>query len=574
MRGSPDQMLKCSGGALVFCVLLSSCGGPRPSHFGNSGKLDRERETANDRAIVGKDWFNLSPQNDGQEGESINAVYKKLGTRVKDLAPRVVAVIDSGVDITHEDLKDHIWTNLGETGIDASGKDKASNGVDDDNNGYIDDIHGWNFIGGYDANGKPVHIDAETLEKTRILKKLQTIVESGFTLSEEDQKLFETVKTQVQNEIEEDREGLSTLNPALADIESAYPTVAPLLGNKPIDSVTRKDVESVTSQDKQVIEARDKIINAFDSSGLKDVARIKRFIKIYNDGINYNLNVDYDPRSQIVGDNPDDFTDVHYGNNDVSGVDNDHGTHVAGIIAADRNNALGIKGVSNSAQIMSIRTIPNGDERDKDVSLAIRYAADNGANIINMSFGKEFSPNRREVEEAIDYAVSKGVLLVHAAGNDAKDTTLLVDSNFPTPQKIATSEGKVAAWLEVGASSAIKGPDLPAVFSNYGDKSVDIFAPGFQVESSVPGNQYAVFSGTSMASPALAGAAALVWSVKPDMNANEVRELLLKAGRTYEGLVVNRPRNDDILIPILFSKLSITGKIADALNAVNDLLGL
>lgn len=252
-------------------------------------------------------------------------------------------------------------------------------------------------------------------------------------------------------------------------------------------------------------------------------------------------------------------------------MDADHGTHVAGMIAAERGNGIGIKGVANSAQIMCLRAVPNGDERDKDVALAIRYAADNGAHIINMSFGKQYSPNRAQVQEAIEYAEAKGVLLVHAAGNDGKNTTTVINDNFPTPNRLA-GEPRIAAWVEVGAASSQRGPNLPAIFSNYGKESVDIFAQGVRVESAIPGNQYAIFSGTSMASPAFAGAAALIWSMKPDLTALEVKELLLENGRTYDGLMVNTPSEGEPLPQSLFAELSITGKMADALKAMLALL--
>ncbi|MEZ4816031.1 MAG: S8 family serine peptidase [Bdellovibrionota bacterium] len=523
--------------------------------------------------IVRQDWFNLDPELDGIEGLGANRIYNEIlvNGREKDLAPIIVAVIDSGVDINHEDLKNKIWTNPGETGLDAAGKDKASNGIDDDNNGYVDDIHGWNYIGGYDAEGKPVSIGPETLEKTRIYKKLQDKLDSGLALTEEEQALYDKTKKEVTEEKAAAVEELAVLNPALAEIEEAYPAVAALLGDKPVEALTRDEVAALESNDSTVNAAKDKIVAALDRTGFTSVARLMRFIELDNESVEYYYNPDFNPRAQIVGDNPDDFSDVGYGNNDVMGVDADHGTHVSGMIAAERGNGIGIDGVANSALIMSLRAVPNGDERDKDVALAIRYAADNGAQVINMSFGKQYSPNRAEVQEAIEYAEAKGLLLVHAAGNDGKNTTEILNDNFPTPNKIG-DEGRVNSWVEVGAASSKKDANLPAVFSNFGNESVDIFAQGVRVESTIPGNQYAIFSGTSMASPAFAGAAALIWSMKPDLTAAEVKELLLENGRTYDGLMVNIPSETGPIGQTLFANLSITGKVANALSTMLALL--
>jgi cell wall-associated protease len=559
---------------LVLGVVLGSCGRAPRSDLVSQNKLKSARETLNSSTVLGEDWFNLNPEEDFREGESINRLYRELERDLKirgqKLTPVTVAVIDSGVDITHEDLKNNLWINQGEIGIDANGHDKDTNGIDDDGDGYVDDVHGWNFIGGYDQNGKAVHVGAETLEKTRILRKLQVRKDSGEFLSIEEESLYQKFKNEIESERRQAQSDLDIFKPALQDITQNYKIIESIV-QKPIDLLTRVDVLNLVSEDAKIINARDQIISNFDALGFPSVAKIKQFIEINQDALNFSLNVDYNPRAEIVKDNPDDFADTHYGNNDVSGIENDHGTHVAGIIAAQRSNDLGIKGVASHARIMALRAIPNGDERDKDVALAIRYAADKGARIINMSFGKEYSPDRSKVQEAIEYATQKGVLLIHAAGNESKDLSLSTNTNFPTPIKLNKLE-KIQPWIEVGASSSSKGPSLPAVFSNYGKDTVDIFAPGVKIESCVPGNKYAVFSGTSMASPALAGVAALLWSIKPELTALEVRNLILKKGRSYEDLLVKKPSQSGPLMQVLFSELSITGKIADAFESYRELI--
>ncbi len=556
---------------LVLGFCLGSCG-RAPKNDGSINKLKAARETLNTYTVLGEDWFNLNPEEDFREGESINRLYRELSSfkPLHALTPITVAVIDSGVDISHEDLKNNLWKNAGELGLDENGHDKATNGIDDDNNGYIDDVYGWNFIGGYDLSGKPVHISAETLEKTRLLRKFTQKLNAGEKLSEEENLLYTNLKSEIENERTQAQEDLNSLNSGLLDIEKNYPPLE-VYFKKSVELLTRADLVSLESTNEEILKARDKILSIFDGLGFPSVFKIKQFIEINQDTLNYSLNVDFDPRSSIVKDNPDDFNDINYGNNDVSGVENDHGTHVAGIIAAQRSNDIGIKGVASHARIMSLRAIPNGDERDKDIALSIRYAANMGARIINMSFGKQYSPDREMVQQAIEYAEQKGVLFIHAAGNEAKNLDLYKNQNFPTPLKIKNSE-KISAWIEVGASSGTKGLSLPAIFSNYGQTSVDIFAPGVKIESCVPGNKYAVFSGTSMASPALAGVAALLWSIKPELTALEVRDLILNKGRSYEDLVVKKPSQIGPLAQVLFSELSITGKIVDAFESFKELI--
>jgi subtilisin family serine protease len=289
-------------------------------------------------------------------------------------------------------------------------------------------------------------------------------------------------------------------------------------------------------------------------------ARLNRILDTYGDQLQYYYNEDFNPRT-IVGDNYTDVSQRNYGNNDVVGPDSSHGTHVAGIIAAVRDNNLGMKGVATNVKIMAIRVVPNGDERDKDVANGIRYAVDNGAKIINMSFGKAYSPFKKVVDEAVKYAEAKGVLLVHAAGNSNQNND--TEANFPN-RYAKSGQTEFTNWLEIGASGFEKGLNLPADFSNYGKKSVDLFAPGVDILSTTPDNSYDTYSGTSMASPAAAGVAALVMSYESQLNAQDLRSLLLDTSRRYPKLMVNLPGTET---PVLFSSLSRTGTIIDVFEA-------
>jgi subtilisin family serine protease len=418
-------------------------------------------------------WYN-------QEGQGMftEKAYKYL--RKKESKTVVVGVIDSGVDIEHEDLKGKIWVNAGEI---------AGNGIDDDNNGYIDDVHGWNFLG----NAKGEHVNDARLEKTRILAQLM--------------KKYDGV-----NVSDADIEGLSL-----------YLDV-------------KQSVQADRAQFEQYMGMLDKL-----PQGAQDYI---------NSQMNYNLNVDFDDRS-LIGDDPDDFSDVIYRNSDVEGPDALHGTHVSGIIGAVRGNELGGDGVAENVKIMVLRAVPNGDEFDKDIALAVRYAVDNGAEVINMSFGKAYSPHQKEVYEAFKYADEKGVLLIHAAGNDAKDID--IEPNYPTSM-YSFQAAPLDHFVTIGASTKDKGEALVASFSNYGALGVDIFAPGFEIYNTVPQSEYMNLQGTSMAAPMVAGAAAMLKSYFPKLSMNEIKDAMYSTAVKY-------PKVDG------FSDKSVTGGVVNIYKA-------
>jgi subtilisin family serine protease len=372
----------------------------------------------------------------------------------------IVGVIDSGVDIEHEDLKGQIWTNTEEI---------PDNGIDDDNNGYVDDVHGWNFLGNADGE----HVDAARLEMTRILAKLQD--------------KYEGIDP---NSIQQDEEYKLYLQ-------------------------VKEDVAASRAQWEQYMEMLDQLPPDYQD-----------YIKSQMD---FNLNVDFDDRA-LIGDDPDDFSDVNYGNNDVEGPDALHGTHVSGIIGALRGNGLGGDGVAENVKIMVLRAVPNGDEFDKDIALAVRYAVDNGAMVINMSFGKAYSPHQKEVYEAFKYADSKGVLLIHAAGNDAKDID--VEPNYPTSMYSFQTE-PLDHFVTIGASTKNKGAEIVASFSNFGAKGVDVFAPGLAIYNTVPQSEYKDLQGTSMAAPMVAGAAAMLKSYFPKLSMKEIKEVMYSTSVKY-----------------------------------------
>ncbi|MCB9252141.1 MAG: S8 family serine peptidase [Flavobacteriales bacterium] len=467
-----------------------------------------------------ENWFNLDKKNDQIFGVSTEKSYNEI-LKDKTSVQVIVAILDSGVDENHEDLKNVMWVNKGEI---------AGNGIDDDKNGYVDDVYGWNFIGGKDGK----NIDKDSYELTRLYKREKEKFDNmdEASMSPEVKKQYEAylkLKVEYLQKYIEAKTMFDVYSKSLARFES----IEKRIGKG--DDIGIEDLKNFKSDEEKDNELAKKIAT-YISSGIsyKDLKeQLKGAYDHFDDQANYAYSLDFDPRG-IVGDDYSNENERYYGNNDVTGPDASHGTHVAGIVAAQRDNALGVKGVANNVRIMSVRCVPNGDERDKDVANAIRYAVDNGAKVINMSFGKAYNWNKTLVDEAVKYAESKDVLLVHGAGNDSKN--LDENTNYPNPvyEKDNTRAGN---WVEVGASSWIKGKASMGSFSNYGKKSVDVFAPGVSIYSTIPDSKYASFDGTSMASPVTAGVAALIRSYYPELTASQVRTILMKSVTKVSGKV-------------------------------------
>ena len=474
------------------------------------------------------DWHLLDRDADGVAGIGLAAAYAALPDRAP--AEVVVAIIDSGVDVEHPDLAPVLWTNADEI---------AGNGVDDDGNGYVDDVHGWSFLG----NAEGENVEHDTYELARLVALCRT--------GSPDATYGDCPA--LEEELEAERAPLAQqatqLAPLLQAARDADARLVECFGED-------YDLGSVNLAMCDGAEDAARPLLFLEQQGAS-LAELETYVESLESRLEYGLNPDYDPRG-IVGDDYADATERFYGNADVAGPDPNHGTGVAGLVAAVRGNDTGIDGIA-PARIMALRAVPGGDERDKDIANAIRYAVDNGAHVINMSFGKGFSPQKAVVDEAVAYAVENGVLLVHAAGNAGED--LDVTDNFPTRTLL---DGTVTGgWLEVGAS----GPDnkaLAAGFSNYGATTVDLFAPGAGVTSLKPGGGVQTANGTSFASPVVAGVAALVMAYYPDLTAEEVRQILLESSTVYDA-VTARPGSDE---EVAFGDLSVTGGVVDAAAAV------
>ncbi|NOQ23882.1 MAG: S8 family serine peptidase [Bacteroidales bacterium] len=494
-------------------------------------------------------WYNKSPIDDVIYGAEVDKAYNTL-LKDKKSSPVIVAVIDGGVDITHEDLKDNIWINTNEI---------PENGIDDDNNGYIDDINGWNFIG----NSKGENITYENFEVTRIYKLYNTKFSNVKVskLSDEEKetyKLYQTAEKSYKKQLKQAILDKSDFEEYKNNYNTSIKKIYEALGK---EEVTILDLDSLKENNKELKKDIKIVFTAVLYN--YDTVFFNEIDSYYNEGIDYYLNLDFNPRD-IIGDDANDMETV-YGNNNVYGPDAFHGTFVSGIIAAKRNNEIGINGIANNVQIMALSAVPNGDERDKDIAKAIRYATDNGAQIINMSFGKDLSPQKQLVNEAILYAEEKGVLLVHASGNEGKN----IDKVKQYPTKNISDEKQISTWITVGASSMNMDRNFVAGFSNYGVKMVDIFAPGVDIKSLAPEGKYDTGDGTSYSAPVVSGVAALLLSYFPELTADQLKSIILKSAVKYPNHIVNKPC-DYAKKPkkVKFEKLSNTAGLVNVYEAI------
>ncbi len=539
--------------AFIAAILATGCGTSGPTitstPIENIDQQPLKTSDLTDNELKG--WGGADLVNDTIPGMSVQKAYDEI---IKDYEGKtvIVGVIDSGIDIEHEDLKNVIWTNKDEI---------PNNGIDDDNNGYVDDIHGWNFLG-----------DAikENLEFVRILKKLEPKYkgksEASIKASDKEEfALYQRAKKEYDKEYSEVTRNKNYYGQLQQQLETSIQLVSDEIG----EDFSQEDLENMEANTEKLQQSKAFLLNIMNNIGDLDDAKkqLSGGMDYFQSRLDSHLNKDLDGRA-VVGDDVDDITDTDYGNNDVDGPDPKkedakHGTHVAGIIAAERNNGLGMNGVANNVKIMAVRAVPDGDEYDKDIALAIRYAVDNGAKVINTSFGKYFSTHPDWVRDAIKYAADNDVLIVNAAGNDA----LNMDETdiYPNDQSTKAPQEYADNFLTVGALNYKYGSGLVAGFSNYGKTNVDVFAPGTKIWSTTPLDQYEYLQGTSMASPAVAGVAAIIRSYYPKLSAAQVKEVILKSGLSSQADVMVGGSADDIKP---FSELSVSGKMVNLYNAL------
>ena len=524
----------------IFTFLLGSCKSistipvPKPSSYSVTATAKKAPLTEEES----KFWGHSDLVTDSIPGMSLDKAYDFL--QGKKGVEVVVGVVDSGTDLLHEDLKDVAWVNL---------KEIPSNGIDDDKNGYVDDINGWNFLG---------TIYKEHLEYQRIVKDPSIANEE--TLKEATKFYDEKVAGAKANE-----QRYGQMLKMVSNADDAL--------SKHFDKsdYSKDEVKNVVTEDtalKQNIE----VAKQMYGFGLSSLAQAKQELsKLVKNATSMLSGEDLkNEYRSVLGDDPNTMDNKSYGDAATghSIKDEAHGTHVSGIIGASRNNDIGMNGVANNVKIMAVRAVPDGDEYDKDVALGLRYAVDNGAKVINTSFGKGFSPKKEWVYEAILYAASKDVLIVNAAGNDGKNMD--VEKTYPNDSRDLVTEISDNV-LTVGAMSANYDENLPASFSNYGKINVDVFAPGVQIYSTIPEGGYAKFSGTSMAAPSTAGVAALLRSYYPKLSASQVKHILMNSGTMINFDVIkpgSMSREKPTGEKVSFSELSVSGRVVNAYNAL------
>ena len=506
----------------------------------------------NSKEEVPKNWHQLDPATTGFNGISLQKAYDLVKSKKLKSNRVIVAVIDSGIDTAHEDLKPILWTNP---------KEIPGNGIDDDKNGYIDDVHGWNFIGGKDGR----NVKEDSYEAARVYHTLKTKWEGKTAvdaITESDKKEFadfERAKEKTVGEVNPQQ--IQQVIFMLGKVMKGDSIIRKELGKEEYTSV---DMDAYKPTDADAKMAKGILVNISKANNTTDITNAI-LIEELNGEVRKGESATKAPeeyRKNIVKDDEANLNDRYYGNNDLLASTPMHGTHCAGIIAAVRNNNKGMDGIADNVRIMAIRAVPDGDEHDKDIANAIRYAVDNGAKIISMSFGKDFSPEKEWVDDAFRYAASKNVLLVHAAGNDSKnvDTTY----NFPNPFYI-NGKGRAENIITVGAAGDLKNGGLTASFSNYGKKEVDVFAPGVNIYSTLPGGKnYGNQSGTSMACPVVAGTAALLLEYYPNLSAVQLKEAIEKSAVAPKEKVNNPETKEKVSL----SDLSKTGGFLNAYEAM------
>ena len=502
--------------------------------------------------VVPSNWHQLDPATSGFNGISLQKAYDLVKAKHLKSKRVIVAVIDSGIDTTHEDLKSILWTNPGEI---------PGNGIDDDHNGFVDDVHGWNFIGGKDGR----NVSTDSYEAARVYYALKTKWEGktgADAVTAADKKEYADYQRAKTATVGDFNAGQAAQMKSIYTKLSAGDSVIRKEIGK--EEYTTKEMDNYNPTDANAKAAKQILVTISKANNSTDITN-KQLLEELAGDLRKNDAASKAPqeyRKEIVKDDETNLNDRNYGNNDIMANTPFHGTHCSGIIAAVRNNGKGVDGIADNVRIMMVRAVPDGDEHDKDIANAIRYAVDNGAQIISMSFGKDFSPQEQWVDDAFRYAASKNVLLVHAAGNDAKDIDTAY--NFPNPVFV-DGNGRANNVITVGASGDNKNGGLTASFSNYGKKEVDVFSPGVDIHSTIPGgNTYGNASGTSMACPVVAGIAALLLEYYPNLTALQLKEAIEKSAVAPKEKVNNPETKEKVSL----SDISKTGGIVNAYEAM------
>ena len=475
---------------------------------------------------------------DGNQGDVdwIGANVKDAWDLLETMVPKTkvtVAVLDDGTLVTHPDLDESIWHNPHEIPF---------NEIDDDQNGYVDDGVGWNFL--VDSIGETIY--KARYEAVWAVALADSLDEWMIPLPDwlDDEALRQARSQVAELEYMMDDYYSFGIDAYLwaDDFEQAMGrelrSLEQLVYWKKVLPLTKQDIKYV------------KLLLDYGLS-MQD---LEEAIDTWLDGTLYQMNPSFNPRAE-------DEPYFGYGDKYCASAESDHGTHVSGIISAMRDNEIGMDGIAGGVStIMTVRVVPDGDELDKDVANGIRYAVNNGAKVINMSFGKVLSPDVGNVRSALLYAAEHDVLMIHAAGNDSFNTDEY--ESYPNPGDNAMID---QCFMSIGATSSNQGDQLVADFSNYGKSTVDLFAPGDEILSLGYDVDSLWMGGTSMATPVVSGVAALLRAYFPDLTAPQIKTILMESAYHPEG-EFRIPGMGKTTAP--FSEFCVSGGMVDALEAV------
>lgn len=499
-----------------------------------------------------KNWYALDLKTDGYFGVSLKQAYEFLKGKKSNTV--VVGIIDSGIDTLQKDLQGVLWINE---------KEVAGNGKDDDHNGYVDDVHGWNFLGGPGGKCDFTETQEEVREYNKLKGKYFTLTEATAGYKKE-YTYWLRVKTAYDSTMSKAGTEISQISPFMTAMVETSGIVRHALHLKADQTFTKADIENLKATNDTLQEVKNLWTLAF-SDGVANTTNVKVLNETneYMTKLNNTINPDLEARKRVVGDDPDVLKDKPYGSNQLKFSDASHGTGVAGLVGAIRNNGYGIDGVADNVRLMAIKAVPIGDEYDKDEANAIHYAVDNGAKIINMSFGKLISPHKEWVDEAFKYAAAHDVLLVQASGNDNADMDVKPD--YPNDTFADGSATDADNVINVGASAMKADENLASTFSNYGKKNVDLFAPGVKITTIDMDEETQTEDGTSFSAPIVSGIAALILEYYPDLSARQIKQAIMESATPLKGTMVLKPGTKD---KVDFTTLCKTGGIVNAYRAL------
>lgn len=513
------------------------------------------------------DWHLRSLGPDSIWGAGIEKAYQMLDGKKAKKKVRV-AVISRGFDMEHEDLVDVLWTNK---------KEKPGNGSDDDKNGYIDDVHGWNFLGTKDGRDVIYTSEAISREFDKIRARFEELDAKGRsrTLAEKD-------------------EYMQYLNLAReSKIEGMYmSTILAKNIAKGMEEINQKLHEAYPNDSDFTYEQFLKIVPAPETlDSLNDIAYnvnmliwgfsqkqmwSDRYKTRYDNAQSYekqyqDLKARQKDERGMIGDNMNDINDAQYGNANLLTGNPSVGTGLAGVIAAKRGNDIGIDGIADNAELMLIRAVPEGDGYDKDIAVAIRYAIKNGADIILIATHKKVAEDKDIVRLALEEAEQEDILIVHAVGESPRD----IDNNPTYPSGLKEDGSYYNNFINVAASN-VNG--LPLSLSNYGKKNVDLFAPGVDVYSCDAGDNYFKLTGTNASAAVVTGVAALIKSRFPKLTASQIKEIIVSTATNAPTEGVFYPfvseASNETPKTAQYSDLCRSGGIIDAAAAVQKAMNI